>query len=237
MRRSIPLFVVIMATLFAPNSAVTAATPAQPPSYHIAKVIPLGLPDRWDYVVFDPDLHESMSRTATAVTVVDGVSGAVIGTVRACQAAPMASPSRTHRQRLYRRWQGRRGCRVRPENAQGVKRIKAESDADGIVFDPASGHIFVIDGDFGKLTVIDPKTDEVVATIDGGGGLEFGDTGNNGKFYVDAPRKMKSCASTRQRTWSTPIGPCRLASNRMVLRLTGRITVFSPVARTKSWSS
>jgi len=32
----------------------------------------------------------------------------------------------------------------------------------------------VIDGDTGKLTVIDPKTDNVVATIDGGGGLEFG---------------------------------------------------------------
>jgi DNA-binding beta-propeller fold protein YncE len=39
------------------------------------------------------------------------------------------------------------------------------------------------------LTVIDPKTDTVVATVDGGGGLEFGDTGNNGKFYVDGTEK------------------------------------------------
>jgi YVTN family beta-propeller protein len=70
-----------------------------------------------------------------------------------------------------------------------LKQIKAEADADGIVFDPPSGHIFVIDGDSGKLTVIDPKTDAVVATVNGGGGLEFGDTGNNGKFYVDGTEK------------------------------------------------
>jgi hypothetical protein len=41
----------------------------------------------------------------------------------------------------------------------------------------------------GKLTVIDPETDAVIATVDGGGGLEFGDTGNNGKFYVDGTEK------------------------------------------------
>ncbi len=36
-----------------------------------------------------------------------------------------------------------------------------------------------------ETTVIDPKTDSVIATINCGGGLEFGDTGDNGKFYVD----------------------------------------------------
>ena len=49
--------------------------------------------------------------------------------------------------------------------------IEAEPDADGIALDPVSGHLFVIDGDSGKLTVIDPKSDAVVATIDGGGGF------------------------------------------------------------------
>lgn len=39
------------------------------------------------------------------------------------------------------------------------KRIAAQADADGIAFDPVSGHIFVVNGDSGTLTVIDPNTD------------------------------------------------------------------------------
>jgi DNA-binding beta-propeller fold protein YncE len=35
---------------------------------------------------------------------------------------------------------------------------------------------------------IDPKTDNVVATIDGGGGLEFGVLDGKGKFYVDGEK-------------------------------------------------
>ena len=70
-----------------------------------------------------------------------------------------------------------------------IHRIKTEPDADGVLFDPASGHVFVVDGDFGKITVIDPKTDGVVATVDGGGGLEFGAVGGNGKLYVDGVEK------------------------------------------------
>src|SRR5262249_26710467 len=61
----------------------------------------------------------------------------------------------------------------------------AEDDADGIAFDPISGHIFVVDGDSKVLTVIDPKTDTAIATINAGGGLEYAVSGNNGKLYVD----------------------------------------------------
>ena len=65
-----------------------------------------------------------------------------------------------------------------------IHRIKVEPDADGIVFDTPSGHVFVIDGDSGKVTIIDPKTDSVITTVDGGGGFECGVSGENGKFYV-----------------------------------------------------
>ena len=53
---------------------------------------------------------------------------------------------------------------------------------------PKGKHVLVITGDSGKVIVIDPSTDTVVATIDGGGGLEFGALGGNGKFYVDGEK-------------------------------------------------
>ena len=76
-----------------------------------------------------------------------------------------------------------------PKTFKIVHRMKAEDDADGIIFDKMSGDIFVIDGDSGKLTRVNPKTDKPIATIDGAGGLEFGVSGENGKLYVDGAEK------------------------------------------------
>jgi YVTN family beta-propeller protein len=187
MNRFIPSISIIVAALLASNNLVATAGP---PNYHISMVVPLGSPDRWDYVVFDPDSRRVYVAHGDRVTVVDGTNGAVVGAIE-------GMPGGTH------------GVAISHATGKGytddvkagmvavfdlitlkvIKRIKAESDADGIVFDPSSGHIFVIDGDSGKLTVIDPKNDTVLAAIDGGGGLEFGDIGNNGKFYVNGAEK------------------------------------------------
>ena len=189
--------------------------------------------------MFDPGMQRVYVAHGDRLTVVNGRSGAVIGTVE-------GMPGGTHGVAISRTTgkgytdDGKAGVAVEFDlkTLKVIKQIKAESDADGIVFDPPSGHIFVIDGNSGKLTVIDPKTDAVVATVDGGGGLEFGDTGNNGKLFVDGAAKNEIVrVDTTTRIWPTPIGRCRPVCDRMVLRLTMCITVFSPVARTRLWSS
>jgi YVTN family beta-propeller protein len=190
MNRFMPSMIIAAVVLLASNTLVAAASQAAAPTYHVSMVVPLGPPDRWDYVVFDPDTHRVYVAHGDRVTVVDGASGHVVGTVE-------GMPGGTHGIAVSHATgkgftdDGKAGVVVEFDltTLKVLKQIKAEADADGIVFDPASGHIFVIDGDSGKLTVIDPKTDAVVATIDGGGGLEFGDTGNNGKFYVDGTEK------------------------------------------------
>jgi YVTN family beta-propeller protein len=68
-------------------------------------------------------------------------------------------------------------------------RIRAEPDADGMGYDPASGHVLVVDGDSAKVTVIDAASDRVVATVDAGGKLEFGVAGGNGKFFVNGEER------------------------------------------------
>ena len=67
--------------------------------------------------------------------------------------------------------------------------IKAEPDADGIVYDAKTNHVLLITGDLGKVVVIDPKTDKVISEIDGGGPLEFGVSDEKGKFFVDGEGK------------------------------------------------
>ena len=54
---------------------------AQVPGYHVTKTVPLGLPDRWDYVTYDPASHRVYVSHGDQLTVVDGHSGAIVGQV------------------------------------------------------------------------------------------------------------------------------------------------------------
>ena len=173
---------------FAVSSAcvVLSAVQAETPRYRLAQTTPLGAPDRWDYVSYDAIGDRVYVAHGDQVAVLDGKTGALVGNVE-------GMPGGTHGIAVYHPGgkgytdDGKAGVVVvfNLKTLKPLKTVKAEPDADGIVLDAASNHLFVIDGDSGKLTVIDPKTDRVVATIDVGGGLEFGVSGENGKFYVD----------------------------------------------------
>jgi DNA-binding beta-propeller fold protein YncE len=178
----------IAAALFLALATPAAAQNA--PAYSIVKTVTLGAPDRWDYVVFDPASGRVYVAHGSEVTAVDGKSGAILGQVTGLDGG-------THgiafaRGKVYSD-DGKAGVAVSfdPKTFKIIHRIKAEDDADGIIFDKISGHIFVIDGDSGKLTVVDPKSDKPIATIDGGGGLEFGVSGENGKLYIDGAEKSE----------------------------------------------
>jgi DNA-binding beta-propeller fold protein YncE len=67
--------------------------------------------------------------------------------------------------------------------------IATAKDADGAIYDPASGLVLVICGDAGAVTLIDPKARKSVGTIDVGDKLEFGAVDGKGRFYVNVEDK------------------------------------------------
>ena len=68
-------------------------------------------------------------------------------------------------------------------------KVKAADDADGIVYDPASGKLLVVCGDAGQLVPIradvDPTAGQPDAAVDLGGKPEFLAVDGKGKAYVD----------------------------------------------------
>jgi YVTN family beta-propeller protein len=170
----------LMASLATPFLAAALCTPApvwaQPvPEYRISNTIPLGAPDRWDYLTFDPGSHRVYVAHGDRVTVVDGRDGKLLGEIT-------GFPGGTH------------GIVVvaavgRGYTDDGQAGEIGSFSLETLKVDPPSGHVFVINGDSGTLTVIDPKTDTVVATVAAGSPLEFGVSGQNGKLYVDGVDK------------------------------------------------
>ena len=71
-----------LATLGATSTAFSQGADQNAIDYHVTHTVPLGAPDRWDYVVYDPASHSVYVAHGDRVTVVDGQSGAVVGQVQ-----------------------------------------------------------------------------------------------------------------------------------------------------------
>lgn len=173
--------------LLIPGNAASAA-----PLYKMTRTIMLGSPERWDYLYYDNPSHRIYISHGDHLDVVDGRSGTKIGEVT-------GFPGGTHGIAIVHRFgrgytdDGRAGeaGAFDLKSLKTLKKIKAEDDADGMVYDPASGHVFVVDSDPGHLTVIDPRTDTAIATIDAGGKLEFAVVDGKGDLYVNGVAKRE----------------------------------------------
>jgi DNA-binding beta-propeller fold protein YncE len=182
------------------------------PNYVVSKVVPLGAPDRWDYVVFDPASHRVYVAHGDRVAVVDGKDGTVIGEVDGIPGGTHGTGISTVTGQGYTD-DGRAGEAIAfdLETLKVKARIPVEKDADAIAFDPASGHVFVVEGDPHKVAVIDPKTNAVVASIDGGGGLEYAVADGKGALFVAGEEKrdvvrINTFTNTVEAHW--PIADC-----------------------------
>jgi YVTN family beta-propeller protein len=163
--------------------ADAAAQTAQ--SYRMTQAIALGPGERWDYVVFDPSAKRVYVAHGDHVTVVDDNKGEVIGQIG-------TFPGGTHGIALSAETKqgytddGKAGAAIAfdLDSLKPVKQISAAPGADGIIYEPVTRHVYVIDGDSGSLTVIDPKTNAAISTITIGAGLEAGVVDDKGTVFV-----------------------------------------------------
>ena len=178
--------------------------------YRITRTVRLGVPDRWDYVVYDAPSHRVYVAHGDRVTVVDGRNGRILGQVKTLPGGTHGIAI-SHAAGLGYTVDGDAGMAAafNLKTLKIVKRLKANSDADAVTIDPTSGHVFVVDGDPGTLTVIDPQSDRVVATVRIGSKLEYAVAGDNGKVYVNGEAKkvifrVDTATNRVDATWPIP---------------------------------
>jgi YVTN family beta-propeller protein len=201
----------LLAGLIAGVAATGVADAQTSARYDIVKTVPIGTPDRWDYVVFDAVQSRVYVAHGPNITVVDGMTGALLGTIEVGGATHGVAAVHALGKGYTDDGDAGEVVVFDLRTLKVLGRVKAEPDADGIVYDSKTGHILVIDGDSAKVTVIDPATDAVVATIEGGGGLEFGVSDESGKFYVDGEKnneivRMDLATNTADAHW--PLTGC-----------------------------
>jgi len=178
-----------LATTAALALGAASAHAQAPAGYKVVKEVPLGAPERWDYVVYDAPSHRVYVAHGDRISVVDAKDGKLIGDVTGVANTHGIGVSNG---KAYTD-DGEAGQVIvfDPKTLKVIKHIPAKPDADGITVDAKSGHVFVVDGDSKTVTVVDPKTDTAVANIDTGGGMEYAVAGGDGKVYVNGAEKKE----------------------------------------------
>jgi DNA-binding beta-propeller fold protein YncE len=201
----------MFARLAAVIGCLAIAAPAlAAPAYTLTMSTPLGAPERWDYVVFDAPTARVYIAHSDRLAVLDAGSGALVGQVLGITGGAHGTAISMSNGQGFTD-DGKAGLAIAFDlkTLQIVKQIPADADADAITEDAATGHIFVVEGDPGAITVIDPKTDGVLATIKAGEKMEYATSDERGFIYVAGAEKrdllkIDARTNTVVARWPTP---------------------------------
>ena len=179
-------FLIVVVSLALTSSVAAQGTWAVEKTFHV------GGEGGMDYITLDAKNHRLYVPRSTHTMVIDADSGKVLGDI----------PGQKHNH----------GVALVPEAGRGfisdgegsvvifdlktnavLGTLKAHPDADGIIYDKASGLVLVVSGDDGILMTIkpdvDPKTGSIDAPIDLGGKPEFLAPDGAGKVYINLEDK------------------------------------------------
>src|SRR5882757_2163758 len=157
-------------------------------TWAVEKMFHIGGEGGWDYVTLDAKNHRLYVPRSTHTMVIDADSGKTIADI----------PGQKHNH----------GVALVPDVGRGfisdgsgavvifdlktnavLGTIAAQPDADGIIFDPASGRVLVVSGDKGLLMTLkpdlDPKTGKLDPPIELGGKPEFLAADGKGNVYIN----------------------------------------------------
>jgi hypothetical protein len=177
--------------LCAAGAAVAAAADPSPVSYTITRSVPLGPPEGWDYLYFEPQSHRVYVAHGTEITVVDGRSGNLVGRVtgiggvNGIVALPQLHKGYTDSRR------DKAAVVFDLATFKVTRQVPADTDTDALIYEPGTQRVFVMNGDGRDATVIDAVRDAPVATVALQGQPEFAAADGNGHVFVNITDKRE----------------------------------------------
>ncbi len=189
-----------------------ATSPLAAQKYEVTHTFIVGGEGGWDYVLPDAPRHRLFVARGDRFMVVDMNDGHLITEIKGFNGA--------HGTALVS--EIGRGFATSGEDSSIIMfdmasykpllKIRAADDADDIIYDPTSKHIYSLNGDANSATVVDPRRGTVITNVALGGKPEAGASARNGKLYinlVDSAQivELDTKTNTVTRRWST--APCK----------------------------
>ena len=179
--------------------------------YRQVAMIPLGSPERWDYVVADAPSGRVYVAHGDRLSVIDGRSLKPVGEVTGIKGGTHGTYA-AEASGLGFTDDGQAGRAVAFDLKSLAVRttLPAAADADAIAGE--GDHVYVMNGDSGLITVIDARGPKVIATIDVGGSLEAAAPDGRGHLFVNGAGKgevVRIATSTNTVYPRRPVADCK----------------------------
>ncbi len=210
------------------------ASDAVPPSYKIVKEVPLGAPDKWDFVFFDPSSNRVYVSHRTQIDVVDVAQGKVVGEIPGIGQSHgvVTVPSLG---RGYADDGATESVIVFDlKTLANIATAAADTDADAMVFDPASNRVFVMNANGNSVTAIDAAQDKSLKTMPLAGAPESAAADGRGKLFINIASTNEIVAfdtNTLTITARWPVPACEKPHGMAMDDVTNRLFVSCVNAR------
>lgn len=208
------------------GAALTLAAPAVAQNYTITHTYKLGGDGGWDYLALDTASHHLFIARQDRVMVVDPENGNPIAVIPGLNRAHGIAFAYAEGHGFATSGADSTVTMFDLKTLKVLKRTKAAIDDDAVLFDPATGHIFTMNGDAKSSSVIDARTGDLIGNIDLGGGPEFGVSAGDGKLYInieDASEVVEVDAAAMKVTRRWSIKPCESPSGLAIDRVHHRL--------------
>lgn len=206
--------------------AALPSEPAAAQTYRVAHTYTLGGDGGWDYLALDTAGHRLFIARQDRVMVVDPATGKLLAEIPGLNRAHGVAFAYAAGHGFATSGADSTVTMFDLKTLQVLKRTKVAIDDDAVLFDPATGHIFTMNGDAKSSSVLDAGSGDLIGTIDLGGGPEFGVSAGDGKLYVNiedqsAVVEIDAAAQKVVRRWS--ILPCESPSGLAIDRVHHRL--------------
>lgn len=183
--------------------------------WEVTKTFDIGGAGGWDYLTVDAEAHRLYVPRGTHTMVVDSESGKPVADIPGQKVAHGVAIVPSAGRGFISDGGGAGAIVIFNLKTNAVLgSVVAAPDADGIIFDAASGFVIVVSGDKGTMMLlkpdVNPKRGKMAAVIDLGGAPEFLAADGDGKVYVNLMDKDEVAVvdlATRKVMARWPVAP------------------------------
>lgn len=195
---------------------VATDTLAAPQSgYHIIKKVPVPGTGGWDYVTVDEAGRRVYVAHATQVEVLDADTAELVGTIPNTPGVHGVAIATEFGRGFISAGKSDSVIIFDLKTLKTLGEVKVGKKPDAIMYDPATKHVFAMNGDSDSTTVINAADGKVVGTIDLGGGPEFAVADGKGNVYINLEEKAETVhidSNTMKILHHWPLAPGKTAT-------------------------
>jgi YVTN family beta-propeller protein len=186
MKRNFAIFAVLL--------SVVAATVMGAPSsgYHIIKKVTIPGAPGWDYVTVDDAARRVYVSHATQVEVLNADTFELVGTIPDTPGVHGIAIASEFGRGFITAGKSDAVVIFDLKTLKTLAQVKVGKKPDAIIYDPASKHVFAMNGDSDSTTIINAADGRVVGTIDLGGGPEFAAADGKDSVYINLEEKAET---------------------------------------------